>query len=263
LREQWSCSFGAIGTMTSAEYNDTHIQCPAMSIFGTSTNNEFWSVLQGAEVDNGFFSRFLVLASQYLSSERDPLSNPFKVPKPLAARLAELYCWGGNKLALASLNDPGTHFRPQVLPWATTEAHDCYRELVQWVERELSDDMSKQAYFGRIAETAVRLATIRAAGRAGSKACVDLEDMRWGADVASIAITGMMRQSVGWLPQTVRGEFVDRLIRIIRQQGTMTRRALQQRIHGRYRTQEVEDMLRQAIETGEVVRTASGYAAGN
>src|SRR5262245_11064127 len=220
LREQWSCSFGAIGTMTSAEYDDVHIQCPAMSIFGTSTNNEFWSVLQGAEVENGFFSRFLVFASNYLASEQDPLNDPFKVPKPLAAQLAVLYCWGGSKLSLASLSDPGTHFKPQVLPWATTEAHDCYRELVQWVERELSDDMSKQAYFGRIAETAVRLATIRAAGRAGSKACVDLEDMRWGADVASIAITGMMRQSLGCLPETVRGEFVDKLIRIIREQRT-------------------------------------------
>ena len=52
--------------------------------------------------------------------------------------------------------------------------------------------MSKQAYLGRIAEMAVRLATIRAAGRGGPAAQVDLSDMEWGAGVAGIAITGMI-----------------------------------------------------------------------
>ena len=72
LREQWSCNFGAIGTMTAADYADTHIHCPAMSIFGTSTDVEFWSVLQGSEIENGFFSRFLVLASNCQAPDQDP-----------------------------------------------------------------------------------------------------------------------------------------------------------------------------------------------
>ena len=81
LREQWSCSFNAIGTMTSAEYNDTRIECPAMSIFGTSTNAEFWSVLQGSEIENGFFSRFLVLDSNLQAPDQDPPADSLKVPK--------------------------------------------------------------------------------------------------------------------------------------------------------------------------------------
>ena len=79
LREQWSCSFGAIGTMTAADYSDTRIMCPAMSIFGTSTDAEFWSVLQGSEVENGFFSRFLVLSSNRQAPEQDPPGDPFNV----------------------------------------------------------------------------------------------------------------------------------------------------------------------------------------
>jgi Bifunctional DNA primase/polymerase, N-terminal len=94
LREQWSCNFGAIGTMTAADYADTHIYCPAMSIFGTSTDVEFWSVLQGSEIENGFFSRFLVLASNRQAPDQDPPGDPFKVPDALVTRLSELYLWG-------------------------------------------------------------------------------------------------------------------------------------------------------------------------
>jgi len=123
--------------------------------------------------------------------------------------------------------------------------------------------MSKQAYFGRVAEMAVRLATIRAAGRAGARARVDVEDMTWGADVACLALIDMMNRSVNYLPQTLRGEFADKLIQIIRQSGSITRRQLQQRIRSRYRTQEISDMLNQAVEAGLIKRTLTGYTIGD
>ena len=260
LREQWACSFGAIGTMTSAEYNDTRIMCPAMSIFGTSTNAEFWSVLQGTEVENGLFSRFLVLDSNLQAPDQDPPAGAFEVPKALGARLGELYCWNGNPLATARLGDPEVRFEPCVLPWDSHLAKERYRELTQWVERELDDDAGKQVYLGRVAETAVRLATIRAAGRLGARACVDLSDMEWGADVACMAVTRMMDQSVDSLVQTARGMFVDRLINMIQRHGSITRRKLLQQVRGRYPAREVNDMLNQAVEAGLIVKTAVGYA---
>jgi hypothetical protein len=260
LREQWSCSFGAIGTMTSAEHDNVRIECPAMSIFGTSTNAEFWSVLQGGEIENGFFSRFLVLESNLQAPDQDPPIDDLKVPDALATRLAELYCWG-SPLTTARLNEPELHFNPQVLPWGDRGARDCYCDLMQWVERELDDDMSKQAYLGRMAETALRLATIRAAGRIGRAAMVELADMEWGAGLAHVAIIGMMGQSVNSLASTPRGEFADRLIRMIQRHGSITRRKLQQQVRGRYRTQEVNDMLNQAVEAGLIVKTQLGYTA--
>jgi Bifunctional DNA primase/polymerase, N-terminal/Protein of unknown function (DUF3987) len=261
LREQWSCSFNAIGTMTSAEYDDTRIECPAMSMFGTSTGVDFWPIMQGSEIENGTFSRFLVLESNLHAPDQDPSAEPFKVPSSLGKRLAELYCWGGNPLAIAQLHDHTTRFEPNVLPWGDPAARDCYVDLTQWVERELEDDMSKQAYLGRMAETAIRLATIRAAGRYGRHAQIDLADMEWGAGLARIVITRMMEKSADCFVQTTRGEFVDRLIQIIQRHGSITRRKLQQHIRGRYRTQEVNDMLNQAIEAGLITRTAIGYQA--
>jgi predicted HTH transcriptional regulator len=87
--------------------------------------------------------------------------------------------------------------------------------------------------------------------------------MTWGADVANLALSEMMNRSINYLPQTPRGEFADKLIRIIRQSGSITRRQLQQRIRGRYRTQEVSDMLNQAVEAGVIKRLPNGYATGD
>jgi len=220
-------------------------------------------VLQGGEVENGFFSRFLVLNSSYQAPDQDPPGDPFKVPPALATRLAELYMWDGNPLTTARLSDPEMRFAPRILPWADPQAQDRYRELLQWVENELDNDMSKQAYLGRVAEMAIRLATIRAAGRGGPRVRIDLSDITWGADVACIAITGMIEQATNTLAQTPRGEFTEKLIGIIQQHGSITRRDLQRRIRGRYRTQEINDMLSQAIEAGLIIRTPGGYATGN
>jgi hypothetical protein len=258
LREQWSCSFGAIGTMTSAEQHDMRIECPAMSIFGTSTSDEFWSVLQGTEVKNGLFSRFLVLESNRHNPDQDPDTGPFEVPAALKTRLGELYCWDGNPLATARLNDPGVKFKPYILPWTDRYAKECYRDLTQRIERELGDNASTEPYLGRVAETAVRLATIRAAGRLGNRAGIELADMEWGAGLAYAATMAMMERSIDVLAVTVRGEFVDRLLRAIERRDEIPHRDLLRLVGGRYNTREVSDMLNQAIAAGLLARLPNG-----
>jgi hypothetical protein len=246
--------------MTSAQTAGHDVYSPAVSLFGTATNVEFWPVLQGAEVSNGLFSRFLIFENTMRLPDRDP-PTVFEVPPDLKARLVELYQFGGGPLATAQLNDPNTVFRPRVLPWANTEARDVYQQLCRWVDCEIDNDVSKQEYLGRLAETALRLATIRAAGRAGHQARLDAADMAWGADVASTIIGAMMNRSRDCLVPTVRGEFAEKLVDFIVRRGSVTRREVQQHIRGRYNTREVMDILTQSIEGGFIIKTANGYAA--
>ena len=131
------------------------------------------------------------------------------------------------------------------------------------MERELENDMSKQAYLGRIAEMAVRLATIRAAGRSGPSGSgrpvgYGMGCRRRGHGHHQHDASG---RRIAW-PQRCAASSPRSSFEIIRQHGTITRRKLQQRIRGRYRTQEMNDMLTQAIEAGLIVRTPNGYAAG-
>jgi hypothetical protein len=107
----------------------------------------------------------------------------------------------------------------------------------------------------------LRLATIRAVGRAGHQARLDAADMAWGADVASTVITAMMNRSRDCLVPTVRGEFAGKLIDYILRRGSVTRRELQHYIRGRYSTREVADILLQSIEAGLIEKTMRGYAS--
>jgi hypothetical protein len=83
------------------------------------------------------------------------------------------------------------------LPWANAgcdnEAEEVYRQLSKRIKCEIaagcdddpSQDVSQDAnqYLRLVPEQAVRLATIRAAGRDGHRAKVDVGDMTWGADL--------------------------------------------------------------------------------
>src|SRR5262249_49052131 len=80
--------------------------------------------------------------------------------------------------------NPSAKIQPDVLPWASQEANDCYAEFARVVEAHVDEHQGSGDYLARCAETAVRLATIRAAGRGGPRARGDPSDIRWGGGEA-------------------------------------------------------------------------------
>jgi hypothetical protein len=257
----WSTGFDQFDTTISAQTDPVIVQSPAISLFGTATPANFWPVLQGTQVSNGLFSRFLVFESN-ARPDTQKVPIPITVPAALKDDLAELYRFGITEpLQMAQLNDPNIEFTPQVLPWANDEAEELYWRLNKWTKREIDNDPSQEEYLGRVPEQAVRLATNRAAGIAGHRAKVDVADITWGADLASILIRKMANQSRGCLPQTPRGQFVESLVNYIISRGSVTRKELQQHIKGKHRTGEIADMLKQSIEAGDIIAIPNGYAA--
>jgi Protein of unknown function (DUF3987) len=254
LRTQWGKSFQTFGTTTSAEHEGVDIECPAMSIFGAATREAFWEILQGAEVRNGFLSRFLALASEFRAEDTDPPLDPSEVPEALADNLVKLFLWGGTPLELAQLTNPNMRFRPHVLSWETPEARACWQDLVKWIEAEVESDISKEEYFGRLAETAIRLATIRAAGRLGPDAKVSLLDMEWGAGLARAVVTLMMERSAESFAQTARGEIAAKILAFVQRKGEVSRRDLQRFLHANYSTRDVDDILKTLTEGVQVIR---------
>ena len=55
-------------------------------------------------------------------------------------------------------------------------------------------------------------------------------------------------------------QFVENLVGYIERHGSATRREIQQYIRSRYSTREVMDILAPSIESGEIVKTPTGYA---
>ena len=82
--------------------------------------------------------------------------------------------------------------------------------------------------------------------------------MTWGAELAWKAGQAMADAIVDQVPQTDRGEFVDKLLGIIRRRGPVKPRDIQMYIRGRLKSAEIKDIVRQMIEGGEVECTPDG-----
>ena len=96
LRALWGTSFKTLAAPAWATRDTIRmVRCPAVSILGLSTPDEFVAALQGESVDNGLLNRFLALASTVRSSDVNPALDPLTVPQHLADSLHRLYLWSG------------------------------------------------------------------------------------------------------------------------------------------------------------------------
>ena len=255
----WGKSFDQYRTTRKVGKPPSIVHSPAISLFGASTPDDFWPLLQGTEISNGFFSRLAVFESLFRSKLRTP-PVPYEVPAGLEARLTELHLFGDTPLKLAQLNDPNIKFDLRDLPWSNAGAEKVYQQLNDWVDCRIDTGAGRGEYFNRVVETAVRLATIRAAGIAGHQGAVDVDDMIWGADIASILVTRAIKQAQECSPQTPRRQLSDKLDDLIARRGSMTVREIQQYIRSSHRSSEITDILNQMAIAGRIVRTANGYA---
>jgi hypothetical protein len=242
-----------------AAHKSTVFSCPALSILGISTPDEFFGALQGESVNNGFLNRFLTLVSQARSTDADPALDPGRVPPPLADELHRLYLWSGPE-SLLQIGNHEANLTPDVLPWASDAAHACYQDFTRMLDTRMDSDPEIKPYLARCGEIAIRLATIRAAGRWGYGARVDLADVEWGVGIAWSAGQSLAAKAVDYLPDNERSEMAGKIAAIIRRRDCpMKPRDIQMLIRGRLKSAEIKDILAQLVEAGEIVWTGDGY----
>jgi hypothetical protein len=259
LRSLWGLSFATLSAPAWATIDSIKlVQCPAMSILGLSTPDEFTAALQGESVDNGLLNRFLALPSTVRVAEVDPSLDPFVVPRPLADSLHRLYLWSGPE-SLMHIGNPEMAYVPDVLPWASNQSRDHYADFGRMVEQHIDEHPGEAPYLARCAETSIRLATIRAAGRWGRGGSVDLDDIEWGAGIAWKATQGLAEAAQDFLPQNERGEMAGKIASLIRRRGSMRLRDIQQWLRGTLKSRDLKDILGQLVEAGEIEQTGEGY----
>jgi Bifunctional DNA primase/polymerase, N-terminal/Protein of unknown function (DUF3987) len=255
LRSLWGVSFATLPAPAWAARRVGLISCPAVSILGVSTPGEFYGALQGDSVNNGFLNRFLTLQSNVRTADAMP-GDP-TVPERLRKAVEALYLWSGPE-SLMQIGDPSVEYTPDILPWASDAARGVFEDLANSVDRQNDEQVGAGLYVARCAEIAVRLATIRAAGRWGRGARVDVSDMTWGAELAWKAGQALADAVVDQVPDTERGVYLDKLLGIIRRRRMVKVRDIQQYIRGRLRSAEIKDILRQLIEAGDIECTPDG-----
>jgi Bifunctional DNA primase/polymerase, N-terminal/Protein of unknown function (DUF3987) len=260
LRSLWGLSFASLAPPAWATVAETIkvVACPAVSILGVSTPDEFVAALQGESIDNGLLNRFLALSSTVRVGDTSPTLNPVAVPASLAHDLGRLYLWSGPE-SLLHIGNPEMVHSPEVLPWAGTSAEACFADFARMIESHIDEHPRSASYLARCVETSIRLATIRAAGRWGRGAKVDLEDMEWGTGIAWLATSSLATMAQDHLPENERSELATKLLGLIQRRGLMKLRDIQQWLKGRLRSQEIKDILGQLVEAGEIERTDQGY----
>jgi len=215
LRNLWSASFMMAQMPEWATREARNIHTPALSFFGTSTPDELFQALQGESVTNGTLNRFLVFNSQLRSRDATPQLAIKPVSTALAAHCHALYRWYGTETEEASINLPIEQEFTQ-LPWANKTAENEYLDFGRMIDDRIDRNPSWRPFLARTVETAIRLATIRAAGIGYQSATINVDDVYWGAGIALKAGERLYTSMQDTVPVTDRNQLIDRIFAYIR-----------------------------------------------
>ena len=184
LRSLWGSNFATVRTPAYASTSSVEIAAPCLSLYGPTTPEELYEALRGRDVVNGFLNRFLVIDGGDRVAEVEPRRKLRDVPDSLRDGMMRLYRAGttgrGNLSGYVCKNtapDPeGLHAM-----WQDQRAEDIYRDLSSTAQRRIDSDTEAGQFMARVAEIAVRCATIRACGRDPDIPTVIGSDMDWAA----------------------------------------------------------------------------------
>jgi hypothetical protein len=157
------------------------------------------------------------------------------------------------------IDNPEIAFEPDILPWTTKQASECYCEFERMRDEYMDREPELRPYIARAGEIAIRLATIRAAGRWGPGAGVDQSDMEWAVGVSWTASQALAEAAIEFVPENERSAFGDKILGLIRRRGTAKVRDVQQYVRGALHSREIKDLLGQFLEAGLIEWTVDGY----
>jgi hypothetical protein len=249
LRSLWGVSFTVHPMPEWASREAQQVHTPALNIFGTSTADELFQALQGESIDNGLLSRFLVLNSRSRTKHTTPQLTK-EVPPELANKCQALYRWYGTDVELIDIKRPVEQPVTR-LPWASEVAEKEYLEFARIIDDRIDQDPALRPFLTRAAETAIRLATIRAAGVGYQSAVVTVDDVYWGAGIAWLTGHQLYAGTQTAVPETERSRWIKRIFDRIRtgnfKKKKVNIRYLQQRL-GRYlKAKEIKEIVAEMI----------------
>ena len=181
---------------------------------------------------------------------------PGVVPERLKIALQELYKWGGGGLCTSRLNDITVDATPDVRPWASQAAQDVYTEYARHIEQRMDKEPELEPFIARAGEIAVRLATIRAAGRWCHHAEVDVTDMEWGRDVVNESIETVTKEATHNMVKEVSpGQLQNKILNFIRKKGgqKVKRRDVMRALAKSIRNKKDFDAIIDVFEEGGII----------
>jgi hypothetical protein len=157
------------------------IHCPALTVVGTSTPTRFYGGLSDKNLSDGFAARMIFIAPPKRPVRGDPRDNGLVVPEALRSKIKDAQ----KQFPWPFADSPGKWRLPDQAPnlyeinWADDAAKAAWMAIEDWQESEIERDETRDGIVGRLAENAIRLATLRALSRSPSRPSVSVDDVRW------------------------------------------------------------------------------------
>jgi hypothetical protein len=251
LRTAWGASFKTMSTPEWAQRSSEMICAPAMSIYGAVTAPDFYSSLEGGDVTNGVLNRFLLIETKLRPKERPPLADPNVVPQEISDALKAIY--NRNPLSTAQLCQSRQSPAFDTVP-ITADAEQIRRGMIDQLRGKGDADPSLEPFLARTAENAVRIATIVAVGRAAWRPQIDAQTMSWAREFAMWSSDQLAKGAGLYIADSDNQAMANSVRRAIQERGgRIKRRDLLQAMKHRYKTRELDDVIKALAESESVV----------
>lgn len=221
------------------------INQPHLSIYGSSTVNEFYAALSPESISGGLLGRCLIIEGE--KTLPDLLLRPDPpIPESIleTARQWVQFHPGGN---LAS-----EHPAPVKIP-LTREARDhVVKFAYQCDDEQRRDESGNSALWGRAVEKASKLALLRACSvTVGESAVIDLPCVRWATDFIRYVTMRMLFVSSSRVSENNTESFVKKILRIISEAGSITMSRLSRRCQS-LTPRERKEAIQTLIESDQI-----------
>ena len=255
IRTMWSSSFAPYMTPEWAQKSSETIHAPAITLYGASTPEQFYSSMEGASLEDGTLNRFLLVNGREKVSEREPTEKAATVPDWLSDRLRKIYFASG-EMATTWRNDP--HVDPaaqdavKVLDWSHDGSHERYMAFSKEIEALIDADPETGAFYARTVEMALRIATIVAIGRMDDDR-LRIADLEYGILVARQSAATMAAGAAEWMADNENQANAQRIMRCIRRRGGhATSRELVQSLKNSIKPRDLKDLIMSMCEGGQI-----------
>lgn len=250
----WSKSYAA-ARRGNDDGSATAVWAPHLSVYATSVPGRFWDALSDDDALDGFLNRFLVFPSE------DPNPYPRHRDQTVPVSIVEaISAWHpSHDLAYqASLGDPDKPPPPAHALEVTAGAHREIQRLTDDLHRRIGEAYSAQeagraAALKRTREHALKLTLIRAAGRMapGEWSAVDVDDVRWGTELALWCSENTLASIVRNVAATERDRDCKRVFAWVESQGGAVKRSA---VTARWqRIRDLKDVLSALVESEQLV----------
>jgi hypothetical protein len=171
-------------------------------------------------------------------------------------------------MSVCNLLLPNYSGEPDERGWAD-DSKSLYVDFRKHVLHRISQDPDVKHFISRSAEIAVRLATIRAAGRniGNYDFTLDESDIRWGIDLARVTGERLIDDAKAQMVEEIlpHGAAVKRVIDEIKKHGPIKRMDLLKRVQRQIKARDLDPIIRTLTESETIitedVKQASGPAA--